>query len=362
MTPSGVAGILASPTLDAKGKPTFNSSRNGGGANATLCDCQFIDWSHDTNGGHVPGATAAQSPTYGLPTFTDGASGHPMYRGPAPMVKDATSFGQWFVDGAFTNDTHTAGTLELAQLPGDQYQFSSPPHFVYGGFFPLDPPGHFPSGGGNNGPGTATMVGSEKMLCNLWPYWIPTAFPSCKGDQYLFPPSVTPLTGMWVIGAQGWYHDFWYTTESRVQLTFTGAPFSLQSHGDDDLFIFINGKLAVDLGGTHVRLPGKVSVGADGQATIIEGGSVDATGNINPCPTVDPATGLTPNALTNTDGWNHVNCTNSTCDCRSRTVDLGLVVGRAYEIVVFHAERHPSESNFQLTVSGLTTRRSHCVH
>ena len=73
-------------------------------------------------------------------------------------------------------------------------------------------------------------------------------------------------------------------------------------------------------------------------------------------------TGLTPNDLTNTDGYNHVNCTNSTCDCRSRTVDLGLAVGRSYEIVVFHAERHPSEANFQLTVSGFTTRRSRCVH
>ena len=52
------------------------------------------------------------------------------------------------------------------------------------------------------------------------------------------------------------------------------------------MFIFINGILVVDLGGVHQRLPGKVIVtGATGTATIIEGGSLDATGtNILPCP------------------------------------------------------------------------------
>jgi fibro-slime domain-containing protein len=354
---------LAATALDAKGKPTFNTLRNGGGSNALLCDCQFTDWSHDGNGGHVPGATREMSPTFGLPTYVDGAVGHPMYRGPAPIVKSAASFGEWFVDGAATGDKHTVGTLELAQLAGNQYQFTSQPHAVYGGFFPLDPPGQFPIGGSTSGPGSGRLVGSEQMLCNLLPYWIPSAFPSCWGDQYLNPPSIaTPLTGMWVLGIQGWYHNFWYTTEARYLFTFTGAPFSLQFYGDDDLFIFINGKLAVDLGGTHARLPGKVSVGADGRATIVEGGSVDNAGNINPCPTADPVTALVPNTLTNADGYGHYNCTNNACDCRNRAnVDLGLQAGRTYEIAIFHAERHPPESNFQLTLSGFSTKRSSCV-
>ena len=37
------------------GRPAFDTTRNGGGANATLCDCQFTDWSIGGNGGHVPG-------------------------------------------------------------------------------------------------------------------------------------------------------------------------------------------------------------------------------------------------------------------------------------------------------------------
>ena len=37
-----------------------------------------------------------------------------------------------------------------------------------------------------------------------------------------------------------------------------------------------------------------------------------------------------------------------------------MTMGRTYEIAVFHADRHPSESNFQLTLSGFTTNRSEC--
>ena len=96
---------IAQGTLGANGKPTFNLARTGG----TNCDCQFIDWSHDTNGGHVPGYAMAQSPTIGL-IYTDGASGHPMYRGPAPIVTSATTFGQWWIDSTYTGNTHVVGS------------------------------------------------------------------------------------------------------------------------------------------------------------------------------------------------------------------------------------------------------------
>ncbi|MBC8133483.1 MAG: hypothetical protein H7X95_10930, partial [Deltaproteobacteria bacterium] len=344
---------IARPTLDENGKPTFNAARAGG----NLCDCQFTDWSHDTNQGHVPGYTAvANSPTTGL-VYTAGMVGHPMYKGPAPIVKDAASFGQWFVDSPFTANTHVTLPLELAQIGPAQYRFSSDPNSIAGGFFPVDPLGAVR---------TVPMT-NEPLLCNLWPYWYSAANfgagANCVGDQYIFPPSITAAecmnvpppgqvacaAGLWKPQAIGKFHDFWYTTEVRYLLSFTG-PFELQFYGDDDLFIYINGHLAIDLGGVHQRLPGRVVVGPDGMATIIEGGEINAAGVINDCTVPNPYTLAVNNAT----------CPGGTCDCRTRTVNLGLTTGRTYEIAVFHADRHPTESNYQLTLSGFATKRSNC--
>jgi fibro-slime domain-containing protein len=374
---------LAQANLGANGKPTFNATRTGAGGNPLYCDCQFVDWSHDSNGGHVPGySQTANGPTNGL-TYTAGASNHPMYRGPAPVVTGATTFAQWWTDSAFTSNTHTVGTLEMKSIGGGQYQFSSQVNVLFGGFFPLDPPAHgFPMyTAAPAGPGTAPlMVGTEAMLCNMYPYWYSStsfgAGANCKGDQYLWPPSLLPPdtatncpTGMncggkWYLGQQGWYHDFWFTDELRYLFTF-GGDFSLQFQSASDMFVYINGILVADLGGIHQTLPAKVSVsGATGMATIVEGGSVDAAGNILPCAptTTDPYSGQAFNLTTGNDGNGHMNCTISTCDCRTRTVNLGLQMGRTYELAVFGANRSPVESTYQINLGGAqTANRSTCA-
>jgi hypothetical protein len=41
-------------------------------------------------------------------------------------------------------------------------------------------------------------------------------------------------------------------------------------------------------------------------------------------------------------------------DFRNRTVPLGLVTGKTYELAIFHANRTPVESNLQLTLTGFS--------
>ncbi|MDP3278948.1 MAG: DUF4215 domain-containing protein [Deltaproteobacteria bacterium] len=100
-------------------------------------------------------------------------------------------------------------------------------------------------------------------------------------------------------------HNFHFTSELRYWFQYAGGE-TLEFTGDDDVFVFINGRLAVDLGGVH---------GA-------ESGSV----------TLNPATATT----------------------------LGLTVGRVYELALFQAERHTTESNYRLTLGGFNLPRSLC--
>jgi fibro-slime domain-containing protein len=398
---------MAAANLDANGRPVFNATRAGSGG-PTMCDCQFTDFSHDTNGGHVPGYTNLANGPLNAFGYVQGTGGHPVYRGPAPVVTSATTFGQWWNDGTWESDgttvgRHALGFLELAPVVGsaNQFRFSSAPHSVYGNFFPLDPAANnFPIytlTGSMAGPGAIRGMPApwnEPLLCNLWPYWYSStqfgAGAGCTGAQYVFPPSFAPgvdpalwfgmhPNGDWIPAppaltppAQGWFHDAWFSVEARDLFVFNGA-FDLQFFGDDDTFVFINGVLAIDLGGVHQRLPGKVHVDDAGNATTQEGGSVYlpctnpvgqttcpvipagfAVGDMVPCVGAGAIEPVTKQAFNAT-------CAGGTCDCRVRSLPLGLQKGSTYEIAVFSRDGHPTESNFQLTLSGFTTNITQCA-
>jgi hypothetical protein len=355
---------ITAPTL-LNGKPQYNASRS-----SNTCACQFSEWDIG-NSSHIPGGftqtdsplsnefvTAPASVSFTGPSgavsgtitgYTASTPGGPIFKGTVPIVKNKASFDQWFNDDSTVNKTFT-GVLEMPSIGTNIYQYASKTHLAGAdsGFFPLD-----------------SLNPSQATLCNLWPYWNrangSAIWTTCTGDQYLFPPRViqsdcpnqNPLSnGCWVSSVAGVKHDSYFTTEARYYFAYDKTNgISLQFFGDDDLFIFINGTLVLDLGGVHQQLPGKVTVTGDpGTATIIEGGCMDTAGNLPP-----------PTAATYTAGG----CapTNSTPpapvspdDFRQRTVNLGLNDGKVYEIAIFGADRHPPESNYQLTLNGYTTQ------
>jgi fibro-slime domain-containing protein len=86
--------------------------------------------------------------------------------------------------------------------------------------------------------------------------------------------------------------NFHFTTELHTKFKYQGGE-TFRFSGDDDLWVFINQKLALDLGGLHPSVTGEI-------------------------------------------------------DLDQRADELGIEIGNVYSLELFHAERHTSESNFRV--------------
>lgn len=186
-----------------------------------------------------------------------GADGKPPYAFGAAnstngTVHGATGFAQWYRDTAKSKTVVTTMTLDRQAVDGS-YVFSNP------FFFPLDGLG-----------------------------WIAAGNEKARNAN------------------DGKPHNFSFTSEVRYWFEFKGTE-KLTFKGDDDVWVYINKKLALDIGGVHG----------------VETQSIDLS---------DP----------------------------SKVSALGLTTGGIYEVVVFQAERHVTASNYFLTLNGFEKRSSIC--
>ena len=104
-------------------------------------------------------------------------------------------------------------------------------------------------------------------------------------------PAFFPIDGQG-FDNEGHPHNYHFTFELHTKFRYNGGEvFSFR--GDDDLFVYVNGQLGINLGGVHGAIPGSIDLDANAAA-------------------------------------------------------LGISPGNVYSLDFFFAERHTSESNFRI--------------
>lgn len=254
LTETEIGGYKLGPALADALDAGVATQNNASGCSVMTAVARDFRGSNESDGHPDFESFDGKGPTPGLVAAQLGPDSKPVYASHCEAMPDRTlcpfgqmttskqAFDQWYRTTSGVNDAYVV--YLMFQANGDVYTFQSDD------FFPLD------------GSSTATLPG--------------------KGN-----------------GKMKYQHDFGFTTELHAEFVYRGGE-SFSFTGDDDLWVFVNGKLAIDLGGLH-----------------------------------PPAS--------------------ETLDLDASAAQLGLKKGETYPLDLFHAERHTNASDFRVdTTLGFT--------
>ena len=204
--------------------------------------------------------------------------------GARPSSPARPRFGQWWTDSTFTGGTHTVGTLEMKSIAAAASTSSRarlecgvrrllPARSAGPRIFPL----YTAAPAGPGATRTPRTVGTEPMLCNLWPYWYSArrsgperaakATSTCSRPACSRPTTAIP-TGMncrQVVPASRAGSTTSGSPTRRATCSRTTARSACSSSATTTCSSSSTASSMLDLGGVHQRLPGKVaSIAADG--------------------------------------------------------------------------------------------------
>ncbi len=327
-SPGGVQGLVQ-PTLDMDGKPVLSStaSVSNGFMHGTA---DFAEWYRDgkPSSGPISGSIVLWDNGKGGYVNRWGKNGEQWQGQPAEADYEPITYGGPAGGGCQAcNPTATGACYDPCtpwetngQTQGAAYACCAEiAKSGYDGnplFFPID-----------NAKGILTEPRSEgKVPAQYgwygWPW--ETAVATTLGVRTPIQTSTANFPSQ--------MHNFSFTTEVKYWFKYTkDLQATLDFTGDDDLWVFLNGHLAVDLGGWHVPLNGTLT---------INGANINAVSQV----TVDD---------------NGMTLTQSTAKGTATT--YGLTDGNVYQMQIFNAEREVEGSSFELTLSGFNMNPSTCV-